>query len=111
MLGDEFFFGADGEWLGLALGGDVEALPAGWLMPAVGDVAGVAFFFDGVVHGQGEVGFVVDAVGDGGDGPAGDEFADEDDAASPFVVGGLVADVEAEVDFFKVGVEGDGDAE
>jgi len=62
------------------------------------------------VHGSGDVIFVVEAVGDNGDGAAGDDLAGEDDAATEFACD-VAADVISEIDFGEVGVAGDAEAE
>ena len=65
---------------------------------------------DFAAHGAGDVVFVVEAVGNERDGAAGDDLADEDDAAADFVADDA-AHVVAEVDFGEAGVAGDGQAE
>jgi hypothetical protein len=66
---------------------------------------------DAVAHGERGVGLLVERVCDEGDGGAGDELADEDDAALAGAVGLGAGDVKAEVHFFEARVEGDGEAE
>ena len=80
------------------------------VLPAVTDVQGFEVTGDGVAGGQGSVRLFVELVGDEGDGMAGDDLADEDDAAPADAVWVYPDDVEAEVYLFKTGVEGDGEA-
>ena len=80
-----------------------------FVLPTVANVQGVGGVRDGVAGAQGGVGLFVELVGDEGDGVAGDDLADEDDAAPAGAVGVGAGDVEAEVYFFKTGVEGDGE--
>lgn len=84
------------------------------VLPVVGD-----FVFDGEVrtgdldfaaHGAGDVVFVVKAIGNDGDGAAGDDLAGEDDAAADFGAD-RAAYIVPEVDLGEVGVAGDGEAE
>jgi hypothetical protein len=112
VFGDEVGFGVFGDVVGLAEGGGGDVGPSGGGFPGVVDARrGVGFQHgSGAVHGAGDVGFVVAEAGECGDGEAGDDFLDEGDAAADFAGGEGAAGVEAEVDFFEVAVERDGDA-
>lgn len=61
-----------------------------------------------MAHRERDVFFAVSDAGDGGDGAARDNFAEEDDAAANFA-GCFAADVEAEIDFVEIRVERDGE--
>ena len=80
------------------------------MLPGVLDVKRLRCGGEAVAGGERCVGLLIERVREEGDCGAGDELADEDDAALAGAVGLGAADVEAEVYFFEARVEGDGDA-
>jgi hypothetical protein len=54
-----------------------------------------------VVHRDGEIGFVIDAPGHGGDGPTGDQLAKKDNRPSNGGSWDGAPDVEAEIDLLE----------
>ena len=111
VLGDEVFNGVGEDGLEGWGGFDGEGVPVSGVLPLVADAEDLRGAGDGVAGGAGGVGLFVEGVGDEGDGAAGDELADEDNAAFACAIGLCAADVEAEVDLFELSVEGDGDAQ
>ena len=108
VLGDELGFGAFGGQEGFSCGFNLHLAAGRAGAPGVfsiGDLA-VGAGLDCVGHCDAGVVLVEGEAGDGGDGEFGDELADEDGTALL-----AAADVEADVDLFKVLVEGDGEAE
>lgn len=109
MLSDELFLASICGELERAGGLDAEEFVFLVAAPGIVGNVGVGLVANGVGHGECDIGFVIESFGKAGDGEAGDDFSDEGDAAAPTVCG-AVTDVEAEIDLFKVAMEGDGDA-
>jgi len=63
-----------------------------------------------VAHGEGDIWFPVAQAGDESDGSARDDLTDEDHPTAR-ANGGFAADIEAEIDLVKVGMEGDRQSE
>ena len=67
------------------------------------------FVFHFAAHREGQIRFAVENARGDGDGDFGDEFADENDAASPGV-GGFFAHIKAQIYFFEVPMARNGQA-
>src|ERR1017187_5061823 len=81
VLGDELFFAAGCDGLRGWGGFDGEGLPDVFVSPGVADVERIGRGDDAVAHGERGVGLLVERVGDERDRGAGDELANEYDAA------------------------------
>ena len=108
VFGDELGFGAFGGQEGFSCGFNAHLAAGRAGAPGVFSIGDFAVWagLDCVGHGDSGVALVEGEAGDGGDGEFGDELADEDGTALL-----AAANVEADVDLFKVLMERDGEAE
>jgi len=95
---------------GVVVGGGGDLVPAVVRPDGIGGFDAITFGSGLGAHGSGAVGLVVEEAGGPGDEGAGDELADEDDAAAR-LGGGARADVEAEVELREVAVAWPWDSE
>jgi hypothetical protein len=108
MLGDEFLYAAGCDWLRVQVCIDRNTVPGGTDAPCVFDVAGLGGVRDFVPHCYSLVRLIVEGPCEEADCNAWHELADEYDSALSCAVGEFTNDVEAQVDFFKSGMEGEG---
>ena len=110
VLGDELVEAVGSDGFGEGRGLDGDGLPVAAVAPVVADVEGGGGGGPGVAGAGGRVGLAVEGTGGEGNGVLRNDLGDEDYSAAGGAVGQDALDVEAEVHFFEVGVERDGDA-
>src|SRR5437764_2413013 len=101
MFGNELFVRTEGARLRFAVRVHGEMFPFIAAAPLVFRAHNSIFVFHFAAHREGEIRFAVENARSDGDGDFGDEFADENDAASPGV-GGFFAHINAQIYFFDV---------
>lgn len=108
VLGDELLDAARLRQGWVARRGGAEGAPSRGDAKLVFGGDGCWFALHAMAHGECDVIFAVRDAGDGGDGAARDDFADEKDAAADFGAR-FAADIEAEINLVEIRVEGDGE--
>src|SRR5947209_19957478 len=101
MFGNELFVRTECARLRFAVRVHGEMFPFIAAAPLVFRSHNSIFVFHFAAHREGEIRFAVENARGDGDGDFGDEFADENDTTSPGV-GGVVAQVQAQIYFFEV---------
>ena len=109
MFGDEFFVRTERVRLRFAVRVHGEMFPFIAAAPLVFRSHNSIFVFHFAAHREGHIRLAVENARGDGDGDFGDEFADENDAASPGV-GGFFAHVKAQIYFFEIAMAWNGQA-
>ena len=109
MFGDELFVRTECARLRFAVRVHGEMFPFIAAAPLVFHSHNSVSVFYFAAHREGEIRFAVENARGDGNGDFGDEFADENDAASPGV-GGFFAHVKAQIYFFEVPMAWNGQA-
>src|SRR5436309_5695220 len=109
MFGDELFVRTECGRLRLAVRVHGEMFPFIAAAPLVFHSHNSVSVFHFAAHREGEIRLAVEDAGGDGDGDFGDEFTDENDAASPGV-GGFFAHVKAQIYFFEIAMPWNGKA-
>ena len=109
MFGNELFVRTECARLRFAVRVHGEMFPFIAAAPLVFRSHNSVFVFYFAAHREGHIRFAVENARGDGDGDFGDEFADENDAASPGV-GGFFAHVKAQIYFFEVPMAWNGQA-
>src|SRR5437879_4070536 len=110
MFGDELLVRPGRNILRFASRSHRKRFPLRTASPGIRHFYSKIDMFDFVFHWQREIVFAVKRACDERDGPARNEFANEDNAASPGV-GRFLADVETQIQFFKIAMERDRESE
>src|SRR5207253_6828945 len=113
MFGDELFVRTERARLAFAVSVHGEMFPFIAAAPLVFHSRNSVSVFHFAAHREGEIRFAVEDARGHGDGDFGDEFADENDAASPGVgcePHWLFAHVKAQIHFFEIAMPWNGEA-